>query len=50
MGRWYFGDIAGKCWFGVQDSNDASNFGVEHTEEYSFHGCGCSYEPDENED
>ena len=49
MGRWYSGDIAGKCWFGIQDSNDASNFGVEPTEEYSFYNCGCTYEPDENE-
>jgi hypothetical protein len=46
MGRWYFGDIHGKCWFGVQDSNDASNFGVKPTEDYSFHGCGCSLEQD----
>ncbi len=45
MGRWYYGDIHGKCWFGVQDSNDASNFGVEPTEEYRFIGCGCLYEP-----
>jgi hypothetical protein len=52
MGRWYYGDIHGKCWFGVQDSDDASNFGVEPTEEFSFHGCGCSFEPahDEEED
>ena len=45
MGRWYYGDIHGKCWFGVQNSNDASNFGVEPTEEYRFIGCGCLYEP-----
>jgi hypothetical protein len=46
MGRWYYGDISGKCWFGVQDSNDASNFGVEPTDEYTFFGCGCTYEPE----
>lgn len=27
MGRYYSGDIEGKFWFGVQDSNDADNFG-----------------------
>lgn len=29
MGRYYFGDIEGKFWFGVQDSDDATFFGVE---------------------
>ena len=29
MGRYYSGDIDGKFWFGVQDSNDADFFGVE---------------------
>jgi hypothetical protein len=29
MGRYYFGDIEGKFWFGIQDSNDADFFGVE---------------------
>jgi hypothetical protein len=32
MGRYYSGDINGKFWFGVQDSTDASNFGVEYSE------------------
>lgn len=27
MGRYYEGDINGKFWFGVQDSEDANNFG-----------------------
>jgi len=27
MGRYYNGDIEGKFWFGVQDSNDADFFG-----------------------
>jgi hypothetical protein len=27
MGRYYSGDIEGKFWFGVQSSDDASNFG-----------------------
>ena len=29
MGRYYFGDIEGKFWFGIQDSNDATFFGVD---------------------
>src|SRR5688572_24561218 len=32
MGRYYSGDIEGKFWFGVQDSNDASFFGGEVSE------------------
>lgn len=40
MGRYYEGDISGKFWFGVQDSQDASFFGVEYHEpqyiEYYF--------------
>jgi len=30
MGRYYSGDIKGKFWFGLQDSNDASYFGGQH--------------------
>ena len=29
MGRYYSGDIEGKMWFAVQDSNDWDFFGVE---------------------
>jgi len=40
MGRYYDGDIEGKFAFGIQDSDDASFFGVEAHEpctiEYSF--------------
>ena len=38
MGRYYDGDIQGKFWFGVQDSDDASFFGgTEYqTIEYGF--------------
>jgi len=40
MGRYYNGDIEGKFWFGVQDSTDASFFGVDYHEpqhiEYYF--------------
>jgi len=28
VGRYYSGDIEGKMWFAVQESNDADNFGV----------------------
>ena len=42
MGRYYSGDIEGKFWFGVQDSNDASFFGGDESEpsyiEYFFDG------------
>ena len=40
MGRYYSGDIDGKFWFGVQNSNDADFFGSTGYEpnylEYSF--------------
>ena len=29
MGRYYSGDIEGKFWFAVQDSDDADHFGIE---------------------
>jgi hypothetical protein len=32
MGRYYTGDIEGKFWFGVQDSDDANHFGGEEIE------------------
>lgn len=32
MGRYYSGDIDGKFWFGVQDSDDANHFGGEEIE------------------
>lgn len=32
MGRYYNGDIDGRFWFGVQDSNDADHFGIEGTD------------------
>ena len=28
MGRYYSGDVEGKFWFGIQDSNAADRFGV----------------------
>lgn len=54
MGRFYFGQIAGKFWVGVQDSNDASSFGVEpEFKDHYCYTCGCegfeahSHEADE---
>ena len=44
MGRFYYGDIKGKFWFGVQESEDASHFGVEAEENYCYLVCGCCYE------
>ena len=32
MGRYYTGDIEGKFWFGVQDSDDACHFGGSEIE------------------
>lgn len=32
MGRMITGDINGKCWFGIQDSNFADRFGVTGTQ------------------
>lgn len=51
MGRYYSGDIEGKCWFGIQDSDAADRFGVTGTTpeylEYHFQGFkhekGCEY-------
>jgi hypothetical protein len=44
MGRYYSGSISGKFWFAIQDSDDASNFGVEHKYLYYYHVCGCEYQ------
>ena len=46
MGRYYHGQIAGKFWVAIQCSLDASNFGVEPTQEYEFEGCGCYVDAD----
>ena len=39
MGRWYSGDINGKFWFAVQDSDAADRFGVtgHQPEELYYH-------------
>ena len=44
MGRYYYGDIQGKFWFGVQSSDDASYFGVEPEYLHEFRDCGCHIE------
>ena len=44
MGRYYCGDISGKFWFAIQDSLDASYYGVEPIDQYRFNDCGCQVE------
>jgi hypothetical protein len=49
MGRYYYGTISGKFWYGVQCSHDASSFKDPMTfilpkEYYSYYGCGCEVE------
>ena len=47
MGRWYSGDIDGKFWFGVQDSDAADRFGViGHQPEELYYDFGISSLPD----
>ena len=41
MGRYYEGDISGKFWFGIQNSNDISNLcDAEYEHGYCW-SCGC---------
>jgi hypothetical protein len=43
MGRYYTGDICGKFWFGIQNSDDADHFGCKgNIVNYRFYGCECS--------
>ncbi len=48
MGRYYNGTISGKFWFGVQSSNDLSNFKDKNFEEpeelYYYYVCECKVE------
>jgi hypothetical protein len=39
MGRYYDGDIEGKFWFAVQDSNDGEFFGAEETNSNYINYC-----------
>jgi hypothetical protein len=48
MGRYYSGQISGKFWFAIQNSDDASNFGVQYKEEINYYVCYCPYENKEN--
>lgn len=50
MGRYYHGDITGKFWFGVQNSDDAKYFGVEPEFLHEFHECGCHIEIYDHDD
>ena len=40
MGRFYSGDIEGKFWFGIQDSNDIENLvNITSNIEYAWKVC-----------
>ena len=39
MGRWYSGDVEGKFWFGIQDSNAADRFGVTGHQPQELYYC-----------
>lgn len=42
MGRFYYGDIEGRFWFGVQDSDDISNLiNIKYISSYSWKCCDC---------
>ena len=48
MGRFYSGDIEGKFWFGVQDSNDIENLvTITGNIYYSWKACNCTAEIDD---
>ena len=43
MGRFYSGDINGKFWFGIQDSDDISNLvTIDYHTEYTWKICNCT--------
>ena len=49
MGRFYSGDIEGKFWFGVQDSDDIENLvNITPNTEYAWKACNCFAEIDED--
>ena len=52
MGRYYWGDIEGKFWFGVQSSNDVENLLNITSQPGSliWHGCGCVVDFDQKND
>ena len=52
MGRYYWGDIEGKFWFGVQSSSDVENL-INITAEPGnmiWQGCGCVVDFDQKND
>jgi hypothetical protein len=52
MGRWYSGNIHGKYWFGVQDSDAMENYGAVLQSpdfQYKICGCCCDCEPQEKD-
>lgn len=49
MGRYYDGDIKGKFWFGIQDSDDIENLvNITPNIEYAWKACNCCAEVDED--
>jgi hypothetical protein len=49
MGRFYDGDIQGKFWFGIQDSDDVENLvTIKGNTDYSWKACNCCAEVDED--
>ena len=47
MGRFYSGDIEGKFWFGVQNSDDIENLvNITPNTEYTWKACNCCAEID----
>ena len=49
MGRYYFGQISGKFWFGFQNSDDASYFGVNYKHVRNFYVCCCEIDEDSDD-
>jgi hypothetical protein len=50
MGRFYSGDIEGKFWFGVQDSDDIKNLvTIKGNNDYSWKVCNCVAEIDDSD-
>ena len=50
MGRFYSGDIEGKFWFGIQDSDDIENLvTIKGNTDYSWKVCNCVAEIDDDD-
>ena len=48
MGRYYYGDIEGKYWFGVQNTFSMNKFGATDKERYEYAYCSCSCDKDDD--